>query len=445
MPEEYVVEVKLENEESLADLTRAFNEVNAELNRLNASLTRFQKAVTAQSSELQKSVKQSAQLASSSRQVTREVENQASALTWVKRVFIGVAGAVAAVTVAYRHHERIQSILYKLDQRRYLLALALAKGLTEYGKQHRTVANILTAFGATLSSLIRTTYNYVSGSYGAKAAVTSFGKTVKASAAIVASELRRAPVDWLKLIKGSFAEASKLIKDFLTSTSKSAVETTSILLAGVSKGVATSLKMISNQVLPSVALQFKNALSGAQARFVEVAKSSSVLKAALLSLGTLAKNTGAILVDLGWGLKYTFETGAIVASTVFDIYDVSLKRITNSFKSFSTTMLGVAKTLAAPLAALVTPLVDLPSAISPSFRAAVTRFKQFESATWALARTTYEASRESSSALRSFAAASKVYLTEHLAVVKDTLTTSAKSFKIWLSSLGIGKEKSPYC
>ncbi len=443
MPEEYVVEVKLENEESLADLTRAFNEVNAELNRLNASLTRFQKAVSAQSSELQKSVKQSTQLASSSRQVTKEVENQASALTWVKRVFIGVAGAVAAVTVAYRHHERIQSILYKLDQRRYLLALALAKGLAEYGKQHRTVANILTAFGATLSSLVRTTYNYVSGSYEAKVAVTSFGKTVKASAAIVASELRRAPVDWLKLVKGSFTEASKLVKDFLTSTSRSAVETTSILLAGVATGVATSLRMISNQILPSVALQFKNALSSAQARFVEVAKSSSVLKAALLSLGTLAKNIGAIFVDVSWGLKYTIETGAVAATTVFDLYDVSLKKVTNLVKSFGVTIAGAAKALSAPLAALVTPLVDLPSAISPGFRAAVTRFKQFESATWALARTTYEASRESSSALRSFAAASKVYLTEHLAVVKDTLATSAKSFKIWLSSLGIGKREVP--
>ena len=443
MPEEYVVEVKVENEESLANLTRAFNEVNVELNRLNASLARFQKTLNAQTNEVRESTKQSTHLGSVSQQVTKAIKNQASALTWLKRAFVGVAGAVAAVTVAYRHQERIKSILYKLDQRRHFLALSLTKNLVEYEKVHRTTARVLAAFGSIVSSLVKTTHNYVQGSYDANAAVKLFGKTVKTSITTVTSELRRAPADWLKVVRDSFTGSSKFIKDFLASTSKSTVETMNVLFAGVSTGAAMSLKMIANQVLPSVTLQFKNTALSARTHFAEVARSSSVLRATLSTLGLLAKNVGATFIDLGWGIKNSIEAGVISATTVFDLYDVSFKGATRLVKNFGVTIKNVAKTLAAPLAALITPITDFPSAISPSFREAVTRFKQFESSTWALARTTYEASRESASALRSFASASKVYLVTHLNVVKDVLGASAKRFKIWLSTLGVSEKRIP--
>ncbi|RLI40982.1 hypothetical protein DRO59_08080, partial [Candidatus Bathyarchaeota archaeon] len=104
MPEEYVVEVKVENEESLVALAQTLNEVNTELKQLNTSLTQFQKdtlttaravqdcaksmrtitrevaesvkALNAQNVEAQKSTKQSAQLASASQRTTKEVKSQ---------------------------------------------------------------------------------------------------------------------------------------------------------------------------------------------------------------------------------------------------------------------------------------------------------------------------------------------------------------------------------
>jgi len=378
------------------------------------------------------------------RHATMEAERRTTVLTWMKRALIGVAAAVAAVTISQRQRERIESILYKLDQRRHVMALSLAARLAEYEAQHRTTARVLASFGSVVSSLIRTTYNYARGSYDARVAVNAFTKTVKTAITTTVTELRRAPTEWLRLVKSSFLEASRLIDVYLASATGRTTRALGFLLVMIPKNVAialvSALSGIVSKVLPTFVRELGGALLSVRENFAEAAKGSTALKAALVSLKSLARDVGVAFINLGKGVHTAILTGVVATTTLSkSVMDEAAKSAT----TFGETMKGVAKALIAPVAAIVTPFTDLPGVLIPKLREVMTTFKQFEVSTWSLARTTYEATRESASALRSFAAASKVFLVAHLDAVKDVIGASVKHFKIWLATLRVSEKQIP--